>query len=147
MEVSSPLQRHPRQDRAFTLVRRATLRVMQRRLRMYRLLRSAYAKMTRNRESVAQVGDDLGTLLRLAHRWIRKEYRSIPWRSMFYGVAAIVYFVNPVDLVPDMLVGLGFVDDVAVIGAVVHALRKDLQRFKQWEYQFAEPSDRRLVME
>lgn len=33
--------------------------------------------------------------------------------------AALAYFVMPVDLVPDLIMGLGFMDDAAVLAAVV----------------------------
>ena len=61
--------------------------------------------------------------------------RTLPWRSAFYSVAALIYFLNPVDLIPDALIGIGFIDDVAVIGAVVNAIRKDLDGFVSWERQ------------
>lgn len=73
------------------------------------------------------------TLLRLVQAWARGEYRAIPWRSLLYGVAALVYFVNPADLIPDVVVGLGLVDDVAVVAAVARMLQSDLERFRLWE--------------
>jgi uncharacterized membrane protein YkvA (DUF1232 family) len=48
---------------------------------------------------------------------------------------AVVYFVAPLDLIPDALIGIGFVDDVAVISAVVRAVRDELDRFQAWETQ------------
>lgn len=122
-----------RQREAFAGARRAAEQVVQRRTRLLRLTRSAYVKLLGNQKPLARVRDDLHTLIRLARAWAKKEYRSIPWRSLIYAVAAIVYFVNPVDLIPDVLVGIGFIDDAAVIGAVVRALHNDLRDFEAWE--------------
>ena len=38
-------------------------------------------------------------------------------------VAALAYFVSPFDLVPDLLFGIGFVDDVAVLAAAIAAVQ------------------------
>jgi len=41
-------------------------------------------------------------------------------------LAALGYFVLPVDLVPDFLIGFGFTDDVAVLTAAITAIRKHI---------------------
>jgi uncharacterized membrane protein YkvA (DUF1232 family) len=46
---------------------------------------------------------------------------------------AVVYFVMPADLIPDLLLGIGFVDDAAVVSAVVRTVRNELDRFRTWE--------------
>lgn len=40
------------------------------------------------------------------------------------GIAfgALAYFISPVDAIPDVLIGLGFTDDAAVIAAGIRAL-------------------------
>ena len=124
-----------RQARAFSVAKRAAQQVIRRRLRVLHLVRDAYGKLFKKEEALGKVKDDLLVMMRMARSWARREYRSVPWKSLLYVVAAIVYFVNPVDLIPDVIAGLGFVDDVAVIGAVVAAVRNDLDAFTGWETQ------------
>lgn len=145
METIPELQLNPKQKNAFRMAQRIAGKVMRRRIRMYKLLRAGYKKMASNEGSVVKVADDLRTLFRLARRWTRKEYRMIPWRSMLYGVAAIVYFVNPVDLIPDAIAGLGFLDDVVVVGAIVKAIQKDLDDFRWWEEQQLPENETQLL--
>lgn len=38
-------------------------------------------------------------------------------------LAALAYFVLPLDMVPDFLLGFGFTDDVAVLAAALQAIR------------------------
>ncbi len=142
-EAAGSLSQNP----AFALARRAAVRVMRRRARLFRLVRSAYARLARHEQALAWIRDDLRTLLRLARTWARREYRAVPWRSVLYAVAALLYFVNPVDLIPDALAGIGFVDDVAVVGAVVRAIRADLERFRRWEGGLDAPGERGLLPE
>lgn len=46
-----------------------------------------------------------------------------PTRVKAILMGAIAYFVLPIDLVPDFMVGLGFTDDLAVLAAAVRAVR------------------------
>ena len=121
------------QRRAFDLARKAAQDVLRRKFRLLNLVRDASRKLINNEPSLKRVREDLRVLMRLARSWARREYRALPWKSILYAVAALVYFVNPVDLIPDALVGIGFVDDMAVVAAVVRAIRDDLEQFMAWE--------------
>ena len=46
-----------------------------------------------------------------------------PTRVRGVLLAALAYFVLPVDFIPDFIFGLGFTDDVAVLTAAITALR------------------------
>ena len=71
--------------------------------------------------------------MRMTRAWALREYRTVPWKSLVYIVGAIVYFVNPVDVIPDVLGGIGFIDDAAVAAAVVRAVHAQLDAFREWE--------------
>jgi len=93
----------------------------------------ALRKARRNKGALEKVWDDLRTLLRLIRTWARKEYRDVPWRTIVLAIAAVVYFVNPFDVIPDFLPGLGFIDDAVIIAFVAHSIHKDLEKFRRWE--------------
>jgi uncharacterized membrane protein YkvA (DUF1232 family) len=42
-------------------------------------------------------------------------------------LAALAYFVLPLDFVPDFLIGFGFTDDVAVLTAAITAIRTHIK--------------------
>ena len=46
-------------------------------------------------------------------------------RAVLLG--AVAYFILPVDMVPDMLAGLGFTDDASVLAAAIAAVGRHLQ--------------------
>jgi uncharacterized membrane protein YkvA (DUF1232 family) len=48
-------------------------------------------------------------------------------------VGGLVYFLLPTDVLPDVVPGVGFVDDVAVVSMVVDAVRGEIDRFRAWE--------------
>jgi uncharacterized membrane protein YkvA (DUF1232 family) len=47
--------------------------------------------------------------------------------------AALIYLVSPADAIPDFIVGIGFVDDGAVIAYVFNSLSEDIESFKNWK--------------
>lgn len=120
-------------QRALELARLAARRIVRRKTRVLRLSKSAYEKLERRKSIPARAARDLRTLVRLARAWALKQYRQVPWRTITCVVAAILYFINPLDLLPDILVGIGFIDDAAVVHSVMRSLHGDLETFRKWE--------------
>ena len=52
------------------------------------------------------------------------------WRKLV-GVAAVAYVVLPVDLVPDVVPLLGWLDDVGVVGVAMTLLSRDVRRHSE----------------
>jgi uncharacterized membrane protein YkvA (DUF1232 family) len=48
---------------------------------------------------------------------------ATPARPRLILIAALAYFVSPFDLVPDIILGLGFLDDASVLAAAFAAVR------------------------
>jgi uncharacterized membrane protein YkvA (DUF1232 family) len=113
--------------------------VLERRFRVLLLIRDAYAHMADHAPSVQGVRTDLAASLRLLKAWALRQYRHVPWTALLLIAGAVVYFVMPADLVPDVLAGMGFVDDVAVVSAAVQSVREELDRFRAWEQDGPSP--------
>lgn len=83
--------------------------------------------------------EDLGLLQALCVAWWRGEYRAISRPALVAAVAGLLYFLSPLDAIPDWIPGLGFVDDLAVLGWVMRKWSGELQAFRTWkESQSAE---------
>lgn len=90
--------------------------------------------------NASSVKDRFFTLGRISKAYVTGQYREIPWKTMLLIVAAIVYFVNPIDLLPDIIPITGFTDDVAVLMSVFGAVSKEVDKFLMWEKSRALPS-------
>ncbi len=101
----------------------------------HELLERATVKAERVRDVKRVQGffADLGTLFRMIRSRIRGDYPDMPWRALVAAIAAVVYFVNPFDVVPDVIPVIGYLDDAAVIAFVLRMLSGDLLRFREWE--------------
>jgi uncharacterized membrane protein YkvA (DUF1232 family) len=56
-------------------------------------------------------------------------YQNVPWFSIAMAVAAIVYFLSPIDLIPDFIPVIGYVDDALVIAVCILVIEKDLRAY------------------
>lgn len=101
--------------------------------RAAKLAARAAEKAQKNKEALSKVWDDLLTLTRLLRAWATREYTTVPWRTLVAVAAALIYFLNPFDLIPDFLPTLGLVDDATLVGLVVAAIGDDLARFRESE--------------
>jgi uncharacterized membrane protein YkvA (DUF1232 family) len=48
-------------------------------------------------------------------------------------VAALVYFVVPLDMIPDFIPIGGYIDDFALILAIFRKVKEDVVAFQAWE--------------
>jgi uncharacterized membrane protein YkvA (DUF1232 family) len=62
----------------------------------------------------------------LALWWCAKDPET-PVAARGMMMAALAYFVLPTDVIPDVLAGVGFTDDAAVIAAVIGVVGKHLK--------------------
>lgn len=75
---------------------------------------------------------DVNDLVAMVGAWAAGRYRRMSTASLLAALGALVYFLMPVDSVPDFIPALGFVDDVAIIARVMKLFRKDIDQYRQW---------------
>jgi len=105
------------------------------------LISEAIEKSNKNKNKLSAVWDDLQALIRLSKAWIKGEYKMIPGKTMLFSVAAIIYFVSPLDVIPDFIFIGGFIDDATIIAFVINSISDDIKAFKAWENEIRKVSD------
>jgi uncharacterized membrane protein YkvA (DUF1232 family) len=75
--------------------------------------------------------------LSLAYEMIKdfkaKRYVDVPWRTVTLIIGAVLYFINPFDIVPDLLPIIGFTDDAVAFAAIFRSVQGDLLRYCEWK--------------
>lgn len=84
------------------------------------------------RGPLADLAEDLNTLVAMIKDYVSGDYRAIPQRTILAAVVAILYVVDPLDLMPDFIPGVGLLDDAAVVAFVVKALQSDIHDYRTW---------------
>lgn len=83
--------------------------------------------------NAASAKQKLFVLGRLIKAYALGQYRDIPWKTLLLIVAAILYFVNPLDLIPDLIPLTGLTDDFGVLLWVYNAVSNEIDKFLMWE--------------
>lgn len=82
---------------------------------------------------LSEILDEISALIRLVVAYARGTYRDVSGQTMVIILAGLIYFVSPVDLIPDFIPVAGYVDDLAVLGWVIRTVRDELEAFMGWE--------------
>lgn len=73
------------------------------------------------------------TMLSLIKDFWKKDYTQIPWYAMAAIVFSLLYVLNPMDISPDYLPFVGYLDDVTVFSFALTLVNKDLEAYKNWK--------------
>lgn len=63
------------------------------------------------------------------------DYKNVPWKLIAAIGFAVAYLVSPIDIVPDFIPILGFVDDAAVFALTLAAFQSEIDKYKEWKEQ------------
>lgn len=85
--------------------------------------------------------NDMKIMLSLIRDFWNKNYREVPWWTIGAVVTALLYVLNPVDIVPDFIPFFGLLDDAAVISACLFLVEKDLDRYRSWKGETADEEE------
>jgi uncharacterized membrane protein YkvA (DUF1232 family) len=73
------------------------------------------------------------TLSRMVKSYFTGEYKIMPWSSIVKIIAVLIYFISPIDVIPDFLPLVGFTDDLAITMWLFSSLKEDFENFEAWE--------------
>lgn len=94
---------------------------------------SVAARLSQRADFLSGYWVDIKTSFALIRDWYTGAYDKIPMRMIASLVAALLYFVSPLDLVPDWMPFAGLLDDAAVLGAVFKLSAVDLNAYRRWK--------------
>ena len=94
---------------------------------------AVYEKIESSVQKYADIASRLNVLTRLTKAWRNKEYTEVSYVTVFLSVAILLYFVSPIDLVPDFIPMIGGLDDVLLLGFLLKMIDKEIERFLTWE--------------
>jgi uncharacterized membrane protein YkvA (DUF1232 family) len=63
------------------------------------------------------------------------RYRKIPCWAIGAIVFTVLYVGNPVDVIPDFILGVGQIDDILVVTLCLLMIRQELHEYKAWKLQ------------
>jgi uncharacterized membrane protein YkvA (DUF1232 family) len=100
--------------------------------KLSRLLTAVIVYTRKNKNAVRTFLKDILLLWEMLNAWYKGEYKNIPKKTIALIITALIYFISPIDLIPDWLPG-GFIDDAALITWVLQSINSDIQKFVTWK--------------
>lgn len=92
-------------------------------------------RLAKKLRSLPKVGNVLSTiplLMSLVRRYVKGEYTDIPLTSILAIIGALIYFLSPIDLIPDFIPFFGLLDDAAVLTACLALVGSDVEEYTKW---------------
>ena len=83
---------------------------------------------------------DIALFISLAKDYYQGNYRSIPYKSISAGIISLLYILNPIDIIPDFIPVIGYIDDVLILTFCLKMVEKDLQKYQKWQQTQADAS-------
>ncbi len=87
---------------------------------------------TEGKGKLRSYASDLREFFRMVADWKNGSYRGVSRTAVVLTVAALVYFVSPIDLIPDWIIGLGQIDDAVVLALCINMLRGEVANYRAW---------------
>ncbi len=104
--------------------------------RLKTLLMDAFNKAREKKEIGAlahEAWETLQSLFRLIKLSASGEYTGVPTSTVVAAVAVLIYFLSPIDLIPDFIPVVGLLDDMALVAWFSTSIKHELDKFHEWE--------------
>lgn len=77
----------------------------------------------------------------LINNYIRGQYKDVPIGTIIGVIGVIMYFILPIDAIPDFFPGVGYLDDAAVVSGSLYLVKNDLDEYMRWRILTGQDED------
>lgn len=89
-----------------------------------------------------------GNCVRMIRAYFGGDYNGVSKKTLVITLAVLLYFLLPIDLVPDFIPISGYLDDVSLILWIGAAYKDEIMNFLNWEQnQFAVETEQEIPYE
>ncbi len=81
---------------------------------------------------VDEVWDHVILFVELMKDWITGKYRNMPIGSIIMIVATLLYFCSKKKRIPKFILGMGYIDDIAMISFTFRQIQTDIDKYLVW---------------
>jgi len=75
----------------------------------------------------------LNLVIRMISNSVSGKYPNMPWQTLVMIVAGLLYFIAPIDAIPDFIPIAGFIDDATILAWLGKSFQDDLGKYREWE--------------
>ncbi len=120
-------------NRYFNIAKNRAKYIFRDKQKLIRLLLGVARKISTNNVEFKSIRTKLKVILRMVRAYAIGKYKLIPWKSIILLTAVLIYFLMPLDLMPDFIPVTGYIDDFSLLLWVYNHLQDDINTFVWWE--------------
>lgn len=68
-------------------------------------------------------------------------YTQVPWFTIATIAFSLLYILNPLDIIPDFIPGLGYIDDFAILTFGIRFIQTDIHSYLDWKIENGDTID------
>lgn len=76
---------------------------------------------------------DFKVLFSMLRDYTTRRYTEVPWYIISSIGAALLYVISPIDLIPDFIPFIGYLDDATVLAICLKLVHKEILLYKTWK--------------
>ena len=119
--------------RFYKLMRKRAVKVLKNPVRTKKMIDTARHKSEENKGPLTQVWNELQMMFNLVRDWRKGNYTQVPTGSILAIAGAILYFISPIDAIPDFIPIGGYLDDAYILKLVFDQVQSDVQGYRKWK--------------
>ncbi len=74
-------------------------------------------------------------MIQMVKDYVTRDYREVPYWAISAVALSLLYVLNPLDVIPDVILGVGYLDDATVVAFALRLIEKELEKYKTWKEQ------------
>ena len=71
-------------------------------------------------------------MISLVKNYAQGKYTTVPYGTILAVLSALIYFLSPIDIIPDFIPLAGYLDDMAVVGLCMNMVSIDIETYEKW---------------
>ena len=86
-----------------------------------------------NNDKLKEFTSDVKLFFCMLKDFFTRKYTTVPVGTIMSIAGTLLYIFLPVDVIPDFIPGIGYLDDGAMIALCLKMLNSDLTKYKAWK--------------